>query len=435
MFKMKPSPLGYNRILLLGASFATGNLGVNALAWSTIKIIKTQWPSSRIILVGSGREPLVVQIQMNGHQEEFHSWPVRYCFNLFARHHIAKLGVAVFLCNFIPFIKKRYIGTDSTLGEILRCDLVCDITGGDSFSDIYGLPRFLRGYLLKYVCQLTGKPFVLLPQTYGPFQTQLARILARQIFNQSQTIYSRDRQGLAVVQELIGPSRKVKHCPDVAFIMDSIRPDTPQVAFLEQLKVEKKQLIGLNISGLLYHGGYTQDNMFNLAGDYPELIINIISYFSCLADHHVLLVPHVLPASNFLLEDDFLAAKKVLQGLPINIQNKVVVLEKGYDQNETKFVISLCDFFIGSRMHATVAALSQVVPAVGMAYSGKFSGVFETAGVEDCVLDLRLLNNAQVLNKIQMIFARRVKLCEALEKTIPSTKNRVWDLFAGHKNI
>ena len=38
-------------------------------------------------------------------------------------------------------------------------------------------------------------------------------------------------------------------------------------------------------------------------------------------------------------------------------------------------------------MHACIAALSQTVPAVAIAYSRKFLGVMETIGVEDIVVD------------------------------------------------
>jgi len=416
-------------ILIIGASFATGNLGVSALAWSSIKIIKTSWPYAKIVLVGAGRKTSLAKIQLDGRQEEIPTYPVRYCANLLAQHHIVKLAAAFFLCRYLPFLRKRLAVTDSTLGELLRCDMVCDMTGGDSFSDIYGLPRFLRGYLLKRVCQMTGKPFILLPQTYGPFKSRLTRNLARQILYKTNTIYSRDREGLAVVKKLIGPSQKITLCPDVAFIMDPIRPNTAQTSHLEQLKTERKRIVGLNISGLLYHGGYTRDNMFGLACEYHTLVRGIVSNFAQQADQYVLLVPHVLPADDLAVEDDSLAALKVLKDLPVDLQDRVIVLEKGYDQNETKYIIGLCDFFLGARMHATIAALSQCVPAVGLAYSRKFNGVFETAGVADCVLDLRLLNNGQVLDGIQLIFSRREKIHEYLAQTMPSVRSQVFNLF------
>lgn len=415
-------------IVILGASFATGNLGVSALAWSSIKAIRCKWPGARIVLVGSGRQAGSVKARIGACQEEFTTWPVRYCSNILAQNHIVGLFLAVFLGRLNSFLKKYLATNRSTLGELLRCDLVCDISGGDSFSDIYGLSRFLRGYLLKRVCQMTEKPFILLPQTYGPFKTSLARNLACKILTNAKMIYSRDKEGVAVVENLIGVSDKLLLCPDVAFVLEAIRSNNNQTVHLEQMKTQGFRLIGLNISGLLYNGGYSRNNMFGLKCDYPSLVIAIIKHFSQQADTHVLLVPHVLTYS-YAVEDDYVASLAVLESLPAETRERVTVLERGYDQNETKYFIGLCDFFLGARMHATIAALSQGVPSVGMAYSRKFAGVFATAGVENCVLDLRQLDNEQILSGIMAICFRRDELHADLEKAMPAMKSMISSMF------
>ena len=46
-----------------------------------------------------------------------------------------------------------------------------------------------------------------------------------------------------------------------------------------------------------------------------------------------------------------------------------------------KYLIGQCDFFVGSRMHSCIAAVSQCVPAVSIAYSDKFIGVMATLGL------------------------------------------------------
>ena len=45
---------GNIKICLLGASFDTGNLGVSALADSSIEIILSRWPDAEIVLLGMG---------------------------------------------------------------------------------------------------------------------------------------------------------------------------------------------------------------------------------------------------------------------------------------------------------------------------------------------------------------------------------------------
>ena len=66
-----------------------------------------------------------------------------------------------------------------------------------------------------------------------------------------------------------------------------------------------------------------------------------------------------------------------------------MIVDREYDQHEIKGVIGMCDFFVGSRMHACIGALSQGIPCVGVAYSMKFRGVFESVGVADWVVDSR----------------------------------------------
>lgn len=415
---------------MLGASFDTGNLGVSALAWSSLKLIRTKWPMARITLVGGGRRPTVTKVRLNGQSEPFWTWPVRYSPNILVRNHILGLLLLVALCRYFPTLRQRLAPNESTLGVLLRGDLFCDITGGDSFSDIYGFSRFFRGFLLKRICQMTGKPFVLLPQTYGPFTLMPTKILARQVLKHAQSIFSRDREGLAVIQGLIGTSDNVRLCPDVAFIMEARRPESLVTDRIERLKEEGKRLIGLNISGLLFNGGYTRKNMFGLACDYPTLIIDIITWFTRRPDQLVLLVPHVVPPA-FAVEDDIAAARDTARNLPPDILNKVIIVDEVLDQNEAKYLVGLCDFFMGARMHATIAALSQKVPAVGMAYSRKFAGVFETAGVPDCVLDLRLLTNEEIMNGIKDIFARREEFLVKLENTVPNLQHDLFHLFDG----
>ena len=56
---------------------------------------------------------------------------------------------------------------------------------------------------------------------------------------------------------------------------------------------------------------------------------------------------------------------------------------------EVKWVISNCDHFCGTRMHACIAAISQGIPTSAIAYSGKTEGVFASVGCESYVIDPR----------------------------------------------
>jgi len=89
----------------------------------------------------------------------------------------------------------------------------------------------------------------------------------------------------------------------------------------------------------------------------------------------------------------------------------------------------LCDFFIGSRMHACIAALSQGIPAVGVAYSGKFNGVFESVGVEDCVADARRCTKDEILEKISSAYQKRNHIRENLKHAVSCVQSEVLGMF------
>ena len=62
-------------IALLGASFDTGNLGVNALAESSIKCILHRWPDAEIVIIGAGRSPAKTVMNIDGRQIVVKSFP------------------------------------------------------------------------------------------------------------------------------------------------------------------------------------------------------------------------------------------------------------------------------------------------------------------------------------------------------------------------
>ena len=80
-------------------------------------------------------------------------------------------------------------------------------------------------------------------------------------------------------------------------------------------------------------------------------------------------------------------------------------------------------------MHACIAALSQGVPAVGIAYSRKFRGVFNTLGVEACVTDPRIMSEEEIVSAVADAFRRREEIREVLAESVPAAKAAVRKAF------
>jgi len=126
-----------------------------------------------------------------------------------------------------------------------------------------------------------------------------------------------------------------------------------------------------------------------------------------------------------------LAIETIYEKLKDRYPGQLFRLTQSYDQNEIKHVIGGCELFIGSRMHACIAALSQAVPAVGIAYSQKFSGVLSSIGVGHLVADPRQLAITEILHLIEDAFSERSAIRSQLMQTMPHVKDNVLNVLAG----
>lgn len=263
------------------------------------------------------------------------------------------------------------------LGIFREADLVIDIGGGDSFSDIYGWKRLSRMLLLKYGVLFSRRPLVLAPQTMGPFRKPLWKALARPTIRKAAVVATRDALSTRFLNEM-GYDGPIVEASDVALRLpyDQPKPRTTGA----------RPRVGLNVSGLLMNGGYTGSNMFGLKMDYANMIRSIIEgVLDHPDDFELHLVPHVISTNRGDVEDDYQASVDIARDY-----DGVTVAPAFASPSDAKSYIAGMDFFAGARMHACIAAFSTGVPVVPMAYSRKFAGLFGSLGYDrtvDCTAE------------------------------------------------
>jgi|CXWL01.1.fsa_nt_gi polysaccharide pyruvyl transferase WcaK-like protein len=417
-------------ICLLGASFGSTNMGVNALAAGTLKAFIKRYSQGELFLLDYGKEQVRFNVDMAGEIIPIQVANISFSKKFYLNNNIALLLMLALLARLIPFrrLSERMIARNFWLSRVSDADIVATMAGGDSFSDIYGLGRFLYVSLPQFLALALGKKMVVLPQTIGPFKGVVARTIAKSILRRAVLIYSRDHVGVTETRELIGSSDtdgKVRFCYDVGFVLDPARPKNLVLQF-DNRKEKGRPVVGLNISGLLYMGGYSRNNMFGFKIDYKDLITDLIDLMIRKYDAAVMLVPHVFGLDR---ESDSVVCQEVYSFLKERYDGRLLIARGEYNQSEIKYLIGLCDFFIGSRMHACIAALSQNVPTVSIAYSSKFIGVMQTIGVAELVADPRKLAKEEIFRVIGDAFEHKARLREHLEKTMPLVKETVLSLF------
>jgi colanic acid/amylovoran biosynthesis protein len=375
---------------LLWHSFSSDNLGVGALSESQIaiceKVAERMGVSVRFIVFGFGGRRSYIPAGKN-----------------------IRSGKQISL-------KELLTGRSPFWGEVGECDAVLDIGEGDSFADIYGKRRFRMQMATKLAVILKGKPLVLSPQTIGPFDKSLSRMLARFVMNRCEVVIARDNLSFSYLKTL-GIRSPLLEAIDVAFRLPFTRPE----------KIPSgKVRVGLNVSGLLYSGGYEGANQFGLTIDYRALVNELIQYWLGDTQVELWLVPHVL-ADDIPRDDDQVAIRELVEHYPA-----ARVAPAFRSPSEAKSFISGLDFLTGARMHACIAAFSSGVPVVPLAYSRKFNGLFSSLGYE-WLADGKKMTTEEAKACIVEGYRRRKDLATAIADAgkIVEKKLNVYEDFLG----
>ncbi|USH03289.1 polysaccharide pyruvyl transferase family protein [Grimontia kaedaensis] len=393
------------RVGFLWHNVSSGNLGVGALSISNMILVKRA-------LKNLGLEGDFFTI---GDSEctaaDNHSKVESQIGHKFSH---VEISVKQLLINPIKLIK--------FISFIKSLDLVLDIGAGDSFSDIYGPKRFIIQVFTKIVSAKFGKVSILSPQTIGPFDSSLAKLITKYIIRKTKFSFARDK----ISHELATELGECELATDVAFSM----PFDVKNKFKDE---DGFVHVGINVSGLLLNGGYTRANQFGLKHDYKDFIQALMDKFLQEKGVKVHLVSHVIatvPSNE--IEDDYLACQEIKKLYP-----QCILADKFANPIDAKNYIGKLDYFTGGRMHATVAAFSTGVAVTPYAYSRKFKGLYNTIGYKR-ILEAKEVSLEEAVNLVMSDFRDRDTIvAEVAESTVNITSltnnyvNRLMEALRG----
>ncbi|MCC6360765.1 MAG: polysaccharide pyruvyl transferase family protein [Phycisphaerales bacterium] len=409
------------RLCYFGAAPDTSNLGVSALCYSVLQELARLDPAPEVTVFDFGRGRRRDAITFDAGPFVFDRLGAKSSRRIWQRETFWNIRWSA-----------RLGGLGNPVVEAVRsADAVLDISGGDSFTDLYGPQRFESVVAPKQLALDLGVPLILMPQTYGPFRDSAVRRRASEIVKRASMCWARDPRSFEILRDLLGdvfdPDRH--HCGvDVAFALES-RP--PRVALGEPIAGWLRDrgrdqdgyrrtvddapfppshlptfppLLGLNVSGLIYNDPVAMRERYGFKADYREIVHGFLRRVLLETEARVLLIPHVVtPPGHY--ESDPGANDAVLAALRNDPDSAVRAAAASRlaaapplsDCREAKWLISRCDWFCGTRMHATIAGLSSGVPTAAIAYSDKTRGVFESVLVGRDVRDPRIETSQEIV--------------------------------------
>ena len=392
---------------LMGSKINTDNLGCAALTYSLIQLLEK---------IGHEADIFMKYIVFENNPSE--QMTNRLCHILMVeKDRLVTLPRGRFSMDSAIAVMKRlkHMGDEYIeRKKIKECDVIIDLTEGDSFSDIYGKTRFYDYTQEKLLVESMGLPLILGPQTYGPYYDDKVVSMACDVIENAMLVISRDNESKDELVNL-GVKKDIIVGTDLAFGLGYEKYNSV---------VKEKIRVGINPSGLLSLKGSEEGFDYNkLKLNYDEFIAELIDHIAESQKYEVHLISHV---GN---EAEDVCAK--VSG---------VVMHEMFDNPiSAKSFIAGLDVFIGSRMHATIAAFSTNVATIPLAYSKKFSGLYSNLGYNR-VVDLTQQNKNVALRQVMeyleiyKTLQNEVKRCNSISQMLYSNmysaiKSCVMDVF------
>lgn len=358
------------KLILLGLDFNSSNFGCVALAYSFLYFLQTIAEKNRLYLD-------ITSVNYNEFAKKSDNYNIKNLKIQYKSIH--------FYRNFIYAIKDA--------------DFVFDFTGGDSFTDMYGNARFVKETFLKQIAVWCRGRLILGPQTIGPFKNRFVKGWASHILKKSLAVFVRDKLSLSCAKQL---GCEPKLTTDVAF---SLPADDAYINWTS----EGNPRIGINVSALMWYGGYSQNNSFYLKLNYRRYCKMLIE--NCLNQgFEIFLISHVMSSNN--IENDYQLCVKLHDEYP-----NTILAPKFENPMQAKAYMSGMHCLIGSRMHATIGAFSMGVPTISVSYSRKFQGLYDAIDYP-YVLDAKKMNENDAIKMTLSWINDREKILSCLEKSL-----------------
>jgi colanic acid/amylovoran biosynthesis protein len=294
----------------------------------------------------------------------------------------------------------HWLVSDSVLQQYANADAVI-VRGGDTLTKHYGTLSLASHLTSILPAILMRKPVLLLGHSIGPFGT--LRNAAKAVLNRVDIIVLRERLSKEHLRLLGISNPRVYLTVDLSIHLGNSNSETVRRVCQSEGISSDVKWVGVSLSQMaprfLKHSG----GLAERRQEYARLMTKMIDYLIKEFDTNVLLLPSALGPNDW---DDRIISRLVYSNA--NHPERIRLVNNEHSPEELAGIIGCCEIFIGSRMHACLAALMNCVPTIALGYGDKFHGIVgEMWGQEGYVLSLSDLQWESLKKRIDGIWNSR----------------------------
>jgi polysaccharide pyruvyl transferase WcaK-like protein len=243
-----------------------------------------------------------------------------------------------------------------------------------------------------------GKPVVMFPNSIGPFQTCVGRLLSRYALNRCDYVFVREPISYSTAQSL-----GIKKLP-------TLTSDTA-LLFRVDNNVTAEHIEGpvVGVCAGVYNYTLSDEQLRHYVSVQARALdIGIKKY-----GYEVVFLPHGITGFRY---DDLEISRMILGEMKNKKEARIMEID---DVNEFKLVLSQMSMIISLKMHPSVLGVSCCIPVLCLAYDQKQLGFFRSLGLENFVIDLREISLEALWSKMAQLWEERSNVKNLLEERVP----------------
>ncbi len=262
-------------------------------------------------------------------------------------------------------------------------------------------------------CHLANKPFIFMPQAFGPFTSAASKAAMATIIEYASLIFVRDVESMAHLQSCVAqlPSHVHLSCDFTIGLKPSPPITTPALAAGEMNSRYAVLIPNHKIVSKYHHQTAEADHQ------------NYVESFAAAADFLLLQGIEV-----YLLNHEGVQDQQICQEIAQLSKAKLLAIA---DPLDLKRFIGQAELVVSSRFHGAINALSQGVPCIATSWSHKYQQMMADFAVADYCLET--VTPQIICQKLTQLLQQHTELKTVINHSTSALleqNNHMWQLIA-----
>lgn len=309
----------------------------------------------------------------------------------------ARLDLSETKANLQNLTKARHL-----LSHIREADVVIDLNGY-ALTSKFGLFSMVFWFEGMMLAKLGRTPFVMFPQSVGPFDDWRGRQLVKNLLPHCEDRYVRGSVSKEYLEEI--------GITDV-----TVKPDT---AFLFEAKETEQSEDLVNEIGGPFATIVPNARLHERWPEYTGEVVELINHVTGDHDKEVLLLPHEYKADGDF--DDRNVIEEIMSQHS-GSEAQIHTVSQEFSAEELKSIVGESELLIGSRLHSTVAGTSMEVPTIALGWSRKYYEILEFFDLEEYVWFPEQYDRSSIIDQIDGILEGSSENEEKIKRNIEDVK-------------